>query len=257
MSKMSIPALKPNKPRKMKTSRKIILILLLLCVVVLAVLFFRAPISRITEIKFHGNIFATNEQLIQAGEFNVGDQFFGVSASTLKQRLMGVDSVQDVTVLKKFPGKISIQVQEYPTVAYELGDEGTLMAILSSGTMVSVDSSGIAVEKPILTKWDPLDPYKVKLSQALGKIPNQLISDISEIIPSPTVSFPDRIKLYTRSKFEVITAVSLLKDKVEYLNQVTETEEPGLITMLEADSYVPFSLLESDSEYGDGTTNTK
>ena len=88
-------------------------------------------------------------------------------------------------------------------------------------------------------------------------IPNQLISDISEIIPSPTVSFPDRIKLYTRSKFEVITAVSLLKDKVEYLNQVIETEEPGLITMLEADSYVPFLLVDSESENVNGATNNE
>ena len=46
--------------------------------------------------------------------------------------------------------------------------------------------------------------------------------------------------MYTRSKFEVITSVSLLRDKVEYLNQVTEMERPGVITMLEADSYVPF-----------------
>ena len=67
-----------------------------------------------------------------------------------------------------------------------------------------------------------------------------MISDISEILPSPTPSFPDRIKLYTRSKFEVITAVSLLRDKVEYLNQVIEMEQPGIITMLEADSYEPF-----------------
>jgi cell division protein FtsQ len=246
MSKISIPVLKPNKPSKKRTKRKIIFILILLCVIVLAVLFFRSPISRITEIEFQGNMFASREQLLQAGEFNVGDQFFEASVSTLEQRLMDVNSVQKVNVIKQFPGKIRIQVQEYPTVAYELGDGGTLMAILSSGAMVPVDASGIAVEKPILTKWDPSDPNKVKLSQALGEIPNQLTSDISEIIPSPTVSFPDRIKLYTRSKFEVITAVSLIKNKVEYLNQVIETEEPGLITMLEADSYVPFVPLNGE-----------
>jgi cell division protein FtsQ len=34
---------------------------------------------------------------------------------------------------------------------------------------------------------------------------------------------------------------------VSYLNQSIETEQPGLIKMLEADSYVPFQV-ESDEE---------
>ncbi|MHA0855852.1 cell division protein FtsQ/DivIB [Paenibacillus sp. CMAA1364] len=257
MERTSIPALKTSNPRKVKASRKILIILFLLFVVVLAILFFRSPISRIAEIQFQGNVFSSNEQLKQVVEIGVGDQFFGVSASTLEKRLTAVDSIQNVTVTKKFPGKIKIIVQEYSTVAYELGDVGDLMAILSNGARVSVDTSGIAVEKPILMQWDPKDPYKVELCKILGVIPNQLTSDISEIIPSPTLSFPDRIKMYTRSKFEVITAVSLLKDKVEYLNQVIETEEPGVITMLEADAYVPFLPIDSKAEEVDGTTNSK
>lgn len=255
MSKTSIPALKSNKPRKIKTSRKIIFILMLMFLALLAVLYFRSPISRVSDIQFQGNVFTTSEQLLQAGDLKVGDQFFGVSASTLEKKIKAMNSIQNITVDKQFPGVIQIQIQEYPTVAYELGEDGSLKAILSSGAKVSVNSSGVAVEKPILTQWDSEDPFKLELSQVLGAIPNQLTSDISEIMPSPTVSFPDRIKLYTRSKFEVITAVSLLKDKVEYLNQVIETEEPGLITMLEADSYVPFVSVNSESDNGDGTTN--
>jgi len=113
---------------------------------------------------------------------------------------------------------------------------------------VSVNEAGIAVEKPILTNWDTGDPNKAILCQTLGSISNELTSDISEIVPSPTLSFPDRIKLYTRSRFEVITSISLLKSKVAYLNQVIETKEPGLITMLEADSYVPFQVEIDDQK---------
>lgn len=143
---------------------------------------------------------------------------------------------------------MNITIEEFPAVAYELDQQGVLEAILSSGTAVKVNETGIAVEKPILTGWKEDDPYKAKLCQALAVISNELTSDISEIVPSPTLSFPDRIKLYTRSRFEVITAISLLKDKVEYLNQVIETEEPGLIKMLEADTYVPFAAENEDNE---------
>ncbi|HEY2493938.1 MAG TPA: FtsQ-type POTRA domain-containing protein [Paenibacillus sp.] len=255
MIRSHIPVLKEKKPKKMKTSRKIIIILMFLFIALLAVLFFRSPISQISEINFQGNTFTTRDQLLQQGKVAVGDQFFGVSTSILTERLEGINSIKLVKVDKQFPGTIHVQIEEYPTVAYELGTDGVLEAILSNGALVSVGSSGIAVEKPILTQWSPDDPNKIRLSQVLGQIPNQLTSDISEIIPSPTTSFSDRIKIYTRSGFEVITAISLLSDKVEYLNQVIETQEAGLITMLEADTYESFPSVKSEVLDEEGTTN--
>ncbi|MEK3731123.1 FtsQ-type POTRA domain-containing protein [Paenibacillus sp. FSL M8-0334] len=249
MSKTPMPVLKEDKPRP-KTARKIIWILLLLFIALLTILFFRSPVSQVTDIEITGNTFNTDEQLLEESGVRVGDQFFGVDPDKIGERLQALGTIREAQVIKTFPGSISIVIEEQPTVAYELTSDGSLLAILASGTSVPVSASGIAVEKPILTNWEPSDPNKAKLSEVLADIPGSLTSDISEITPSPTLSFPDRIKLYTRSKFEVITTVSLLKDKVEYLNQVTEVEQPGLITMLEADSYVPF-VAESEDEEGE------
>ncbi|MNE47075.1 hypothetical protein D3C80_1414530 [compost metagenome] len=52
--------------------------------------------------------------------------------------------------------------------------------------------------------------------------------------------------MYTRSRFEVISAISLFAEKAEYMNMILESQDPGMLTMLEADSYVPYS--PSDSE---------
>ncbi|BCG60235.1 cell division protein FtsQ/DivIB [Paenibacillus sp. URB8-2] len=243
MPNTRLPVLQEDKPKK-KRSRKVTAILMLLFIALLGVIFFRSPASRITEIDFRGSKYSTSEELLRQSGLKKGGQFFAVSKSGVEQSLLELKTVQKVTVDKRFPGVVSVQITEFPAVAYELDPSGSLKAILSSGASVSIDESGIAVEKPILTGWKASDPYKAKLCGALAGIPNELTSDISEIVPSPTLSFPDRIKLYTRSHFEVTTAVSLLKDKVEYLNQVIETKEPGMITMLEADSYVPF---QSDS----------
>ncbi|MGN7357717.1 cell division protein FtsQ/DivIB [Paenibacillus sp. SAF-054] len=256
MPKAHIPVLKENKPKR-RASRRIIVILLLLFVAILAILFFRSPVSQVTDIQFTGSTFSSREQLLQASGLTKGSQYFGVSPSKVEGQLLHIKSIQKAVVDKQFPGKISITIQEYPAVAYELGAEGSLDAILSNGTKVSVNSSGIAVEKPILTKWSASDPNKVELCKVLGSIPNELTSDISEIIPSPTASFPDRIKLYTRSRFVVITAISLLSDKVEYLNQVIETAEPGTITMLEADTYTPFQSTGDNEADQTATTQGK
>lgn len=241
-----MPLLKEDKPSK-RMSRKITIILLLLFIALLAVIFFRSSVSKITAINFQGDKYTSREELLAASGLTIGGQFFAVSGDAVESALTGLKTVQEAAVDKKFPGVINISIKEFPAVAYELDEAGSLEAILSSGAAVSVKDTGIAVEKPILTNWKADDPYKTKLCQALADIPNELTSDISEIVPSPTLSFPDRIKLYTRSRFEVITAISLLKDKVEYLNQVIENEQPGLIKMLEADSYVPFHTEAEDS----------
>lgn len=256
MPKAHIPVLKENKPKR-RASRRIIAILLLLFVAILVVLFFRSPVSQVTEIQFTGSTFSSREQLLQASGLKTGSQYFGVSPSKVESQLLQIKSIQKAVVDKHFPGKINITVQEYPTVAYELGTGGILDAILANGSKVSVNNSGIAVEKPILTKWSASDPNKAELCKVLGSIPNELTSDISEIMPSPTASFPDRIKLYTRSRFVVITAISLLSDKVEYLNQVIETAEPGTITMLEADTYTPFQAPDGNEADQNATTHGK
>lgn len=247
MTTTRLPLLKEDKPKK-KMSRKITVILLLLFVALLAVIFFRSSISRITVIDFQGSKYSTSEELLAQSGMKIGGQYFAVSAKDVEDSLLELKTIQNVTVKKDFPGVITVTIEEFPAVAYELEQGGILKAILSSGAAVPVNDTGIAVEKPILTNWDASDPYKAKLCQALASIPNELTSDISEIVPSPTLSFPDRIKLYTRSRFEVITAISLLKSKVSYLNQVIETEQSGLIKMLEADSYVPFQIESEDDE---------
>lgn len=252
MPKSQIPVLKKNRP-KGNTSRKIVIILLLLFIVLLAVLFFRSSMSRISAIEITGNVYTATSELLEKSGLREGDQFFGTSTAEVIERLKTNKAISTVTVDKQFPGIIHIKVQEYATVAYELGSDGTLKAILASGTSLTVPATiGVAVEKPILTQWKADDPLKAKLSQTLAKIPNELTTDISEIIPNPTPSFPDQIRMYTKSQFEVITTVSLLSDKVEYLNQVIETERPGKITMLEADTYVPFipDDPEDDAEPG-------
>lgn len=56
-------------------SRKITIILLLLFVALLAVIFFRSSVSRITEINFQGNKYATREELLEGSGLVIGGQF--------------------------------------------------------------------------------------------------------------------------------------------------------------------------------------
>jgi cell division protein FtsQ len=144
-------------------------------------------------------------------------------------------------VTKIFPGLLKISVEEFPVVAFELSKQGEMTALLSNGTTVEADSDELQlVDKPVLSGWADDDPVKAQLTKKLGEISTKQLSDLSEIIPFPSSAYPDRIIMYTRTKFEVVTAVSVLPEKIEALNAVIETQEPGKITMLLADTYVPF-----------------
>ncbi|MCH1640355.1 FtsQ-type POTRA domain-containing protein [Paenibacillus timonensis] len=254
MPKANVPVLKEPAPKK-KSGRKIKTILILLFLALLCVLFFRSSLSKISVITFEGNTYTTEAELLEVTGLQVGSPFFAVSADHIARKLEDVSSVKQATVDKTFPGSVNIRIEEYPIAAYELTGEGKLQGLLANGTRIGLKDGSMPVDKPILTGWKADDASLVKLCRTLSQIPDELTADISEIVPSPTMSYPDRIKLYTRSKFEIISAISLLAKKAEYMNEILQTQDPGKLTMLDADSYVPYSATENEDGGQNDTTH--
>lgn len=238
---MSTPMPVLREPvKKRKGSRRLLTVLFLLFAVILSVLFFNSPISKISEITITGPVYATDAEIEQAAAIQVGDAFFGTTSKTIEKRIETLNPVASVKVTKKFPGKVKIAVQEYKVVAFELSEQGGMIAILSNGASVAAAAGESLADKPMLTGWKTDNPVRAQLTKALSVIPAADLADLSEIVPYPSKAYPDRIKIYTRTKFEVITAVSVLKEKIKAINAVIETQEPGRITMLLADTYVPY-----------------
>jgi cell division protein FtsQ len=101
------------------------------------------------------------------------------------------------------------------------------------------------LDKPILTGWSGSEQLKIKLCQILQSVPASSLTDISEIKPDPSESYPDKIKIYTRSQFEVVTTVGYLQDKLKYLDSyIANLKEnkikTGQLKLLEADTHAPF-----------------
>ncbi len=245
----TMPVLREPKQRR-RGSRRLLSILLLLFALLLAVLFFRSPISKVSDVTISGGQYTTNEAIHEAVGIQKGDSFFYPSEEALAKRIMKLAPIESVIVKKTFPGKIDIQIHEYPAVAYELLDSGDIRAILSNGTVLTAGTSFV-VDKPVLSGWTEDNPHKAALIQALATIPGDLLADFSEIMPHPSNSYKDRIRIYTRTKFEIITAVSLLQEKAETIYAVTETQEPGSVTLLLSDRYVPYL----DEEEAEGQNN--
>jgi cell division protein FtsQ len=244
-SQQAIPVIRKPHERK-RGSRKLMILLLLFFFTVLAILFFQSSISKISMIVITGNELVSTEKIGQAAGIAVGDRFFADNSTRIRNRIEQLKSIQTAKVTKRFPGLVRIQITEYSRVAFRIGEDGSRQAVLADGSEIPLDPlSQLVLDKPLLSGWQSDDPMKAKLCETLGRISDDLLTDISEIRPDPSDSYPDKIKMYTRSKFEVYTTISYLPDKIKVLgmfirNLQDRNIKDGIINMLETDNHTPF-----------------
>jgi cell division protein FtsQ len=196
-------------------------------------------------IEIVGNAYVDRADIEAALDVRLEDQFFLVSAKAIEDDVEQVEGIRSVLVDKTFPGKITIRIAEYPAVAWEYNEDGSESVVLSNGLSLPQRERAIPPNLPILSGWDASDPVRVRLAAVLAKIDPHHLADVSEILPFPSASYPDRVKIYTRSKYEVITAVQYMEEMLPALDNVIldlkqAGDGPGTLTMLEAISYSPF-----------------
>lgn len=242
-----IPALQQVEKPQPRRGKKLLRIVIALFVIVLIVLFFRSPLSELSEIRVVGIKTLSQEEVLKALEVQVGDSFFVPAADKLKDRVMSLKPVENVIITKKFPGVLQVEIKEYSQVAVQLAADGKIFTVLANGLSLPL-TSGRLPDKPILAGWKADDPNLVALCIVLNGLPGYLLADLSEIHPDPSTSYPNRIKLFTRSRFEVVTTVERLPEKISYLSDIVQNREPGKIIMLEADTYLPYSAENVNGE---------
>lgn len=238
------------KPKSEKRgSGKVVLLLLILFAAVLLILFFRSDLSKIHAIDVTGIRHTPLSDVGQAIGVAEGDSFFAASARTLLDRAASLPCVKEVRVEKKFPGQIRIEITEFPEVAYVLKPDGKLGTLLANGTEVPTIEGEPVRNLPILSGWENAE-LTVKMAEALAELPVPLLADISQITPEPADAWPDRIRMYTRSYFEVVTTIGYLPDRLDYMRAIIDDYEPGIITMLEANTHMPYPEEEAPPEDG-------
>lgn len=240
-----LPVIQKPKART-GSSKKLLLFLFIFFVTLLLVLFFQSSLNEVTEVEIVGQELVSAEEIGQASGVKLGDHFFSVPSGQIEQGVEQLPMIESAEVSKHFPGKIRIEVKEYPKVAYQMGESGGLEALLADGSAMPVTArTGVALDMPLLTGWADNDPLKLELCRTMADIPADLFSDVSEILPFPSSSYPDKIKMYTRSQYEVHTLISYLPEKMKALNSYIATLKEdnkigGILTLLEADSHGPY-----------------
>ncbi|WP_282941534.1 FtsQ-type POTRA domain-containing protein [Paenibacillus sp. RC67] len=254
---------KPKTKKRSRSSKKLLLFLFLFFITLLCILFFQSSLSKITSVEVEGQELLTADAVEQASGVKSGDHFFAVSSYNVEQQVKALQMVESAKVTKHFPGVIHIEVKEYPRVAYQFGNANQPEAILADGSVVPMSAEvNFIMDKPILTGWGSSADLKIQLCKALASAPASTLMDISEIKPDPSTSYPDRIKMYTRSQFEVVTTISYLPNKLQYLDAyISNLKEnkvnTGVLTLLEVDTHAPFDVEGNKSQTGKDVKSDK
>ncbi|NBI29425.1 cell division protein FtsQ/DivIB [Chengkuizengella marina] len=248
----SVPILR-NEKAKPRSNRKLLLLLFLFFTVILVILFFNSSLSKIKQISFQGAHILSENELRQSLLFNEGDSYFFIEEEKAIEQLKSNKVIESIQLNKKFPGKIEVKIKEFPIVAYEMNTlTNQIEVIFSNGFTMEAKNHEIMIDKPILTGWsEEYKNVKIELCKVLEGIPDQLLIEISEISPlPPTLSYDDKIMMYTRSAYEVVTSVSYLEEKILYLdNTINKLKQnnkmSGRIYLLDSDTYEPIDIGEN------------
>ncbi|MCI3921041.1 FtsQ-type POTRA domain-containing protein [Paenibacillus sp. TRM 82003] len=242
-----MPIVRGERPRR-RGNRKLLIFLFVFFISLLGILFFQSSFSKVHTVAVEGNRLLTTAEIMEVAGVSAGDHFFAVSGREIEERIEKLGAAEEVKVIKRFPGSVTIDVKEYPVVALELTPDGEIAGLLSNGTAVPYGNVENAASRPILSGWDD-EAGKRQLTKALATIPPGELQDVSEIRPSPTTSYPDRIVIYTRSQFEVLTTISYLAEKISLLDDYVydmkaDDMTTGQIVLLETDYGQPFEETE-------------
>lgn len=219
-----IPKLKAE--RKRKANRRLIIYLSLFFLLILLVVYLQSPLSKIGKIKIEGNYYVANSHILQAGNLTNETSFWNINSKELEDTLLKSNvQLSDVTVHKRFPNTIFIEVKEFVRVAY-LKENDAYFPILENGEVLDkLLSDETPVNAPILANAD-----KKKLEEIateLKQLPQSLIQRISEIkfTSSETISYD--LTVFMNDGFEVRTSVSKFAENLKKYPAVVSQIEPG------------------------------
>lgn len=172
-------ATKKVKVRKLSFKRVIILLLILYLVIYSLYYVFKMPIKNIY---IKGTNLITDNEIISAAHIKNYPSIFKTTTLGLKKNIKKIPLVKDVKIRKSLLGKLTIEVEEYKILFYNLNNK---KIVLDDEKEIDDTSSYKGV--PTLINYVP-DTIYAKLIKSLLKVDSDILSSISEIEYSPSKS---------------------------------------------------------------------
>ncbi|MFX3622642.1 MAG: cell division protein FtsQ/DivIB [Ectobacillus sp.] len=232
-----IPKLK--KQRRKKVNRRLILYVSILFLLVLFMIYFRSPLSNISDISVEGNHYMSKKQVMQVSDITYKTSYFRVMPEKAEEKLAKRKEVKEADVRKVFPNKIKIAIEEYKTTGY-LSEKGKLYPVLENGQILSaLPDNALPIAAPLFMNFEKEETVR-ELSLELMKLSPGIFRSISEVHFNPQPADPLHLKLYMNEGYEVSVTVQDFAEKMASYPLIVKQLKPGEKTVihLEVGAYI-------------------
>ena len=218
------------KLRKNNFFKNSIFIPFILLITALIILSF-SPFFNITNIKIEGNLRLTENSIVSVSNIKLGQNILRINKKTIKENLMQLPYVEEISIKRNWPDTIEISVVE----------KGAIAKIMTFGAIITIDENGLVLESytdasnidiPLINKIDVVSygvnkeietPDIEKINNILEVLKIFKKNDMLNIVEK--VEKDDNILIYTKSGHVVnLGNITDLDYKAKRVKAVIEKE---------------------------------
>lgn len=218
-----IPRLRES--RRKKANRTLLLYLTLFFLLIAIIIYLQSPFSNIKHFNVLGNEVIPIEQLKEYSQIKEDANIWRVSTKDVEKNIKEHPLVAAVSVKRKLPQTIEINVKERKIVGYTT-KKGSLFPILEDGTVLKDTSLSLPGSAPLLSNFDE-EQYLHRLAEELKETPDYILKLISEIHWKPTKKNKYKITLYMNDGYVVQATIRDFSTKIK--------SYPSIVSQLESD----------------------
>ena len=219
------------------------ILFLLICGVTLgAVVYF--PIFTLQEIKLNGAIFLTQEDILKVGDIYINEPLFKLETDKVASRLMQDVRVEDVTIRRRLPHTLEVNIVERTPIAtmvcnygyLDLDRHGKILDSYKNLRAMEIPMITGAVVKDLYIGDDVEDPIVQKILDFLELLDTSSLNKISEV----AIVAENYVVAYTNTERAVQIRIGAL-ERLEEKAHLTEDFLRDLDTNPNAVEYVDFN----------------
>lgn len=224
-----IPKLKES--RKKKANRRLLFYLSIFFVLIAIIVYLQSPLSHIRHVDIQGNHALTKDEVIAESGLTEGDNIWMLNDTKAKEKIEQHPLIKSVSVKRKLPQTVEVDVDEYKIVGYIEKDE-TYYPLLEDGELLTSEPMKNIGDEPLFLNFDEQD-YLNRLTKEIEDVPDEIFNLISEITWNPTEKNKYKITLYMNDGFVVKTTIRNFASKMKNYPAVISQldDEKGVIHM--------------------------
>ncbi|MFD1067226.1 cell division protein FtsQ/DivIB [Oceanobacillus locisalsi] len=226
-----IPKLK--QARKKKANRRLIFYLSIFFLLIAVIIYLQSPWSEVRSIEVDGNVFLTDEYIIDESGLTEGMNIWSLNGSSVVSGMEENPVIEQASINRKFPSTVLIEVEEQSVLGY-VQEERAFYPVLANGQVVSQNANASAGNAPLISGFNETE--LAELASEMEDVRPSIFNMISEIERKDPEEDEGStlITLYMSDGFLVEGEIDQVLDKLGYYPSIVsqlQEDDNGIIHM--------------------------